>query len=91
MAKLPPICQGWREEAKRRKDRDVDALTRTGGHGDGGLCFQIPKYWSDGKPGLKYVEKGIFKGRLRFESRREAKEIARRLSDHQKTPFQYDP
>jgi len=91
VGRLPPICQSWREEAKRRKNRDVDTLTRAGGYPGGGISFQIPKGWSDGKPGLKYVESGQFKGRLRWDSRREAKEIARRISDAQRTPMEYDP
>jgi hypothetical protein len=62
-----------------------------GSYEGGGMFFQIPKDWSDGRPGLKYVDKGIFKGRVRFDSRREAKEIARRISDSQKRQMEYDP
>lgn len=90
MGKLPPICQGWREEAKRRKNRVVDNLTMTGGQGEGGVCFQIEREFDDGRP-LKRVADGPFKGRIRFTSRREAKEIARRYQDWKGTQMEYDP
>ena len=73
------------------RSRRLDDPNPTGGKGGGGMFFQIPPGWSDGKPGIKYVEGGQFKGRVRFESRREAKELARRISDHQRRQVEYDP
>jgi len=93
--KLPPICEAWREAARRRREMGVEGetetLTRYGGHGQGGICFQEPKGWTDGKPGLKYVQKGPHKGRLTWHSRAEAREVAKRISDARGISVEYDP
>lgn len=94
--KLPPICEAWRESARRRREMGLEgestqAVVRYGGWGNGGICFQEAPGWSDGKPGLKYVEKGPHKGRLTWHSRAEAKEVAKRISDARGISVEYDP
>lgn len=73
------------------EDGRARSVVPYGGWGNGGICFQEPKGWTDGKPGLKYVEKGPHAGRLRWESRREAKEVAKRISAARGISVEYDP
>lgn len=91
--KLPPICQGWREQAKRRSlDRGdkVANLTSYGGWGQGGIDFQDHPSWADGL-NVKRVPSGPHKGRVMWTSRREAQEIARMKSDVRHRDVRYDP
>ena len=94
MGKLPAICQGWREQAKRRKEHglrdETPNLTAYGGWGQGGIDFQDHPSWADGL-NVKRVPSGIHKGRVMFTSRREAEEIARMKSDIKRRDVRYDP
>jgi len=57
---------------------------------EGGVFFQVPPGWTDGRKGIKYVPSGEHKGRVYFTSRHEAKELAKRLQDHQEMHIRYD-
>lgn len=89
--KLPPICETWREEARRRPEAPQELFTRTGSRGPFGISFQEPKGWTDGKGGIKYVPSGPHKGRVMWTSRREAQELAKRMSDAKGRSVEYDP
>ena len=61
------------------------------GGSDGGVCWQIPPGWDDGSGKIKHVKSGRLKGRVYFSNREEAKEIAKRLQDHEERHVRYDP
>jgi hypothetical protein len=94
VARLPPICRGWREQAKRRaalgQGDKTPKLTAYGGWGTGGIDFQDHPSWADGLD-VKRVPSGPHKGRVMFTSRREAQEIARMKSDIKRRDVRYDP
>lgn len=84
-SKLPPIAQGWREQAQKR----TEVVTRTG---DGfGMAFQLPPGWDDGSGKIRHMKGGVHDGRIIFSSRREAKDIARRWEDACGRRVEYDP
>lgn len=49
--------------------------------GTKGVSFQFPPYWDDGSGKVKHVPHGPLKGRVYFESKQEARDIARRHED----------
>lgn len=57
----------------------------------GGVFFQVPAGWDDGRPGLKRVERGHLKGRLYYTSRREGIELAKRISGKENVAARFDP
>ena len=83
--KLAPICEGWREQAKKRR-REPSLLI---GQGDRrGISWQFPP--SDVDDGLPRIKSGEFKGRVCFSSKREAQEIAKKMQDINHTVIRYD-
>lgn len=61
------------------------------GDGKGGVSFQFPPGWDDGSGKVKHMPSGPFKGRVYFESRHEARDLAKRLEDRQQSEVRYDP
>lgn len=61
------------------------------GGSDGGVSFQLPPGWTDGSGKIRHIQSGPLKGRVYFTSRHEAKEIAKRLQDHEERHVRYDP
>lgn len=61
------------------------------GDGRGGVSFQFPPGWDDGSGKVKHIKSGPLKGRVYFESRQEARDLARRLEDKQNFEVRYDP
>lgn len=92
--KLPAICEGWREQARRRAELGLDdktpRLTSYGGWGMG-IDFQDHPSWADGLKGIKRVPSGPHRGRVMWTSRKEAREIARYKSDVKRRQVEYDP
>lgn len=68
---------------------DLPRVTKRGD--EGGISFQLPPGWTDGSGKVKYVKDGIYKGRVRWDSRQEAKELAKRVQDHERAYTKYDP
>lgn len=95
MGKLPPICQGWREQARRRAELGLedktDKLTRMGGWEGGGIDFQDHPSWADGL-NVKRIPAGHpHAGRVCWSSRKEAQELAKMKSDVKRKQVRYDP
>lgn len=61
------------------------------GGADGGISFQFPPDWDDGSGKVKHVPDGPFKGRVCFESRRDAVEVAKRYEGMCGQKIHYDP
>ena len=72
---------------KVRYSRSPEALVRN----NRGFSLQMPPGWSDGKPGINYVQHGPAKGRVCWSTRREAKEIAARYEGFSGERARYDP
>ena len=89
--KLPPIAQGWLEDAERRRRPAKTVVDKMGDKGPFGMCFQLPKDWDDGSGKVRHIKSGIHKGRVAFTSRREAQEIAKRWADKAGRSVEYDP
>ena len=58
---------------------------------DGGFSLSIPPGWDDGSGKVKHIPSGPHKGRVYFESRHEARELAKRIQDKEQRGFKYDP
>lgn len=58
---------------------------------DGGISFQFPPGWGKGMNGVRHVPSGMFKDRVFFTSRQEAKDLAKRLEDMSGSTARYDP
>lgn len=86
--RLPPICEGWREQAAARRARNVDSVDR--GVRDVGISFQFPPGWDDGSGKVRHVPSGPYKGRVMFTSKREAIDIGKRHEDVSGVRTSYD-
>lgn len=84
-----PVNQRIVDGPAPRRQPDLERVTKRGD--EGGISFQLPPGWTDGSGKVKYVESGIYKGRVRFDSRAEAKELAKRVQDHEQAHTSYDP
>lgn len=91
--KLPPICQGWREQAAKRRqlERGADVLSKASDNGKVGISFQLPEGWDDGSGKIRHLKSGPHAGRVYWTSRAEAREIAARWSDSAGRKVTYDP
>ena len=78
--------------SKRAKAiKNINIISKAGGRKGGGISFQFPPGWDDGSGKVRHVESGPWKGRVYFQSAREAKEIAKRYEDQAGTRCRYDP
>lgn len=71
------------------KRRGTQIVSRGGQ--SGGISFQFPANYGRETGRFKYVESGPFKGRVRFDSRRGAKEIAKVHEGETGEKVHYDP
>lgn len=82
MAKKPKLCEYAKGIQERYRARAKEARNESQvllGQGDRrGISFQFPPGWDDGSGKIQHVKSGPFKGRVMFQSKREAQEIAKR-------------